>query len=146
LYRNKALVHHFKNPHKILKEINRVLKKDGTIIIADIYSSSIKEESELHNAIEQLRDPTHIKMLSLNEFVDLFRITQLKVNKVKYIDMQRYYDEWLEITNAPERYNAIFTILKNLISSDKRAGINLQMENDKINFVHKWVIYQLKKE
>lgn len=98
----------------------------------NIYSSNIKEEAELHNAIEQLRDPTHKKMLSLYEFDDLFRITQLKVNKVKYIDMQRYYDEWLKITNAPERYNAIFTILENLISSDKRDGINLQIKNDKI--------------
>jgi len=141
----KLSIHHFKNPFKVLEEMKRVLKKGGIIVIADIYASSIKDEARLHNAIEQLRDPTHTQMLSLEEYKELFRLTNLEVNLIKYIDMQRHYDEWLKITNAPERYDAIFTILENLIQCDRSAGINLQLNGDNIDFIHKWVIYKLKK-
>lgn len=136
-------IHHFKNPDIVIKEMKRVLKDDGRIIIADIFSSELLEENQLHNAIEQLRDPTHVKALSQSEFQSLFDTNGLAIKNMNIIETQREYGEWLKITNAPERYEALYIVLKNLIESNKKAGIQLKIVDDKIYFIHSWVIYEL---
>lgn len=136
-------IHHFKNPDIVIKEMKRVLKDSGRIIIVDIYSSGILEEAELHNAIEKLRDPTHVKALSLDEFEELFEQNSLCVKSIETIETAREYEEWLKITNAPERYEPLHIILKNLIACNKRAGIELTLSNEKIHFKHRFAIFEL---
>jgi ubiquinone/menaquinone biosynthesis C-methylase UbiE len=138
-------IHHFMNPDLTIKEMKRVLKPNGTILISDIYSSNDTEDAELHNAIEILRDPTHIKMLSLSEFEKLFSSNNLAITETSFINIEREYDEWLTITNAPERYQSLYIILKNLIKCGMTADIDLKYEDNKIYFLHKWVIYKLVK-
>lgn len=139
-------IHHFRKPEIVIREMKRILNDNGKIIIADIYSSEIPEESELHNAIEQLRDPTHVKALSIKEFNELFETNGFTINSMDMLETTREYGEWLDITNSPERYEPLYIILKNLVECNKDAGIDLRKLNEKIYFNHKLVIYELKKD
>ena len=51
-------IHHFLDPLIVLSEVKRILKSDGLLVIADLISSEDPTETRLHNALEQLRDPT----------------------------------------------------------------------------------------
>lgn len=62
--------HHFLYPASVLKEIIRVCKKKGHILIADIMME--KEASETFDHIEKLRDSSHVKALTQMEFTNLF--------------------------------------------------------------------------
>jgi ubiquinone/menaquinone biosynthesis C-methylase UbiE len=55
--------HHFAEPNVALKEMLRVLRRGGILTIADVVSSEEPDKSELQNAIEVLRDPSHVRML-----------------------------------------------------------------------------------
>lgn len=58
--------HHFLDQQAVLNEICRVCKQDGTILIADPVLS--KENVNAYNRMEKLRDPSHIQVLSVDEF------------------------------------------------------------------------------
>ncbi len=143
---NRLAIHHFFDPDKVLKEMKRVLKPNGKIIIADIHSSSNIADAELHNALEILRNPSHTKMLSLKEFEDLFADNNLKIMKHKLLKMQCELDKWLSVAESTEQSHALKCVIKNLINSGKNAGINLHWTKDAmIEFEHSWVIYKLGK-
>ncbi len=63
----RLAIHHFSEPRQVLGEISRVLRPGGRLVLADIVSSENPEESALHNALEVLRDPSHVRMLPASE-------------------------------------------------------------------------------
>src|ERR1019366_2649918 len=60
-------VHHFDRPARVMSEIFRVLRPGGSFVIADVIASEVSVEAELQNAIEILRDPSHVRMLPGSE-------------------------------------------------------------------------------
>jgi ubiquinone/menaquinone biosynthesis C-methylase UbiE len=57
-------VHHFEQPTAVLQEVHRVLATDGVLVLGDITCSANADEARLHNALEALRDPSHVQMLN----------------------------------------------------------------------------------
>ena len=66
-------VHHFDRPGRAMSEIFRVLRPGGRFVLADVISSELPAEAELQNAIEILRDPSHVRMLPGSELAALVR-------------------------------------------------------------------------
>lgn len=61
--------HHFLNPKAVLMEMIRVCKPDGIVLIADAALPSDKVDA--YNHMEKLRDPSHTKALSYEEWEQL---------------------------------------------------------------------------
>jgi SAM-dependent methyltransferase len=59
----RLAIHHFAEPQRALDEMFRVLQRGGSAVVVDVISSEDVAESNLHNAIERLRDPSHVRML-----------------------------------------------------------------------------------
>lgn len=68
--------HHFLNPSKVLDEMIRVCKPSGKIMVVDVALD--KQYSEAYNTMEKLRDPSHVRALSFDEFEILFSNGYLK--------------------------------------------------------------------
>lgn len=62
--------HHFLDPLAALKEMRRVCRPGGRIVVAD--SSPVSEKADAFNAMERLRDPSHTRALPPEELRDLF--------------------------------------------------------------------------
>jgi ubiquinone/menaquinone biosynthesis C-methylase UbiE len=136
----RLTLHHFPDLETALSEMIRVLQPHGKIVIADIISSQIPEESELHNALEVLRDPSHVKMLSHTELRHLIRATGL-ITKTEYSWVkEREFTEWMQITGAPERSEPLYIIMRELARVGIRAGIDLQISGATIIFKHRWIL------
>jgi ubiquinone/menaquinone biosynthesis C-methylase UbiE len=61
--------HHFPEPLAVLKEMIRVTKPGGTILIAD--SAPAAAKADAFNRMEKLRDPSHVRAMSLEEWRQL---------------------------------------------------------------------------
>jgi ubiquinone/menaquinone biosynthesis C-methylase UbiE len=68
--------HHFLDPLAVLKEMKRVCQAGGRIVVAD--SAPDREKADAFNAVERLRDPSHVRAMPVEELREMFRSAGLQ--------------------------------------------------------------------
>lgn len=67
---SRFALHHFLDPLAALKEMRRVCRPGGRIVVAD--SAPAASKAEAFNRMEKLRDPSHVRALPPEELCALF--------------------------------------------------------------------------
>ena len=134
----RAAVHHFADPQRAFNEMFRVLRGGGRAVVLDVVSAEDVNESSLHNAIEQLRDPTHVRMLRPTELdAGLARAGFCGLAHGTW-DMSRELEEWLDIVNDPARAEPLRIVVRALAEAGRSAGIGLSVRDGRVVFFHRW--------
>jgi SAM-dependent methyltransferase len=134
----RLAIHHFANPQRALDQMFRVLRPGGTAVIVDVVSSENDSESKLHNAIERLRDPSHVRMLPASQLDDGISRAGFGIAERATWDMDRELEEWLAIVDDPVRVEPIRTVIRTLAEAGRTAGIGLSFKNGLVVFFHRW--------
>jgi ubiquinone/menaquinone biosynthesis C-methylase UbiE len=134
----RLAIHHFANPQRALDEMCRVLCPGGAAVIVDVVSSEDARESKLHNAIERLRDPAHVRMLPPSELDAGLKRAGFRDIEHATWDMDRELEEWLAIVDDPARVEPIRTVIWTLAQSGRTAGIGLSVKDGRVVFFHRW--------
>jgi ubiquinone/menaquinone biosynthesis C-methylase UbiE len=134
---NRSALHHFPHPAVTLAEMTRVTRAAGRLVLVDVVASENSEESTLHNALEILRDPSHVRMLPQSELLAMVLDLGLHVQSSLTWINRREFDEWLRITNAPERMAPLHAVMRALAKAGIQAGVNLRLEDDMVVFEHR---------
>ncbi|NEU31006.1 class I SAM-dependent methyltransferase [bacterium LRH843] len=69
--------HHFPNPARFIAEVARVLTPNGKFILIDNVVPDDKQLAAFINTFEKLRDDSHVRCLSMNEWLHLLKVNQL---------------------------------------------------------------------
>ena len=136
----RLTIHHFLDPRRVMNEVVRVIREGGRVVIADVVSSEDDKEAMLHNALETLRDPTHVRMLSPGEMLEMIRSAGLRITSTSTWKMKRSYKEWIRITNAPERVEPLYVVMVALAKAGLHAGIDLYFDGETLGFNHQWLL------
>jgi len=131
-------VHHFDAPRLVLAEMFRVLKPGQKFVLADVVSSEDAAESELHNAIEVLRDPSHVRMLPATELTSMITAAGFVIETQTTWDQQRKFEEWASIVDDPQRVAPLRTIVQRLARAGEHAGFGLSLVGGAVVFFHRW--------
>ncbi|HTC12495.1 MAG TPA: methyltransferase domain-containing protein [Acetobacteraceae bacterium] len=131
-------VHHFDAPKAVLAELARVAKPGAQLVLADVVSSADARESELHNAIEILRDPSHVRMLPVSELRALITDAGFVIETESTWDQTRKFEEWAAIVDDPQRIGPLRVIVDRLARAGEHAGFGLQMTDGAVAFFHRW--------
>lgn len=142
----RLTLHHFPDPQPVMAEMVRVTQSGGKVILADVVSSENAEEAALHNALEILRDPSHLQMLSPSGFLGLIAAAGLRATATSTWEMQRSFEEWIRITNAPERAKPLFIVMRTLAQAGLHAGIDLRFDGKTVLFKHRWLLVTAQKD
>jgi ubiquinone/menaquinone biosynthesis C-methylase UbiE len=79
--------HHFLDPQRVLGEMVRVCEPGGRVVVIDVFTTS-PEQAEAYNRVEKLRDPSHVRALSLEELTGLFREARLRDLKTAFFKLE----------------------------------------------------------
>lgn len=134
----RLAIHHFEHPARVIAEMYRTLKPGGAMVIADVIVSEDPDEAALQNAIEIIRDPSHIRMLPESELLGFIRDAGFAVVSEDGWDKAREFEEWIGIVNDPQRVRPLRTVARALAEAGRTAGMGLVIDDGKIVFYHRW--------
>ena len=75
-------LHHMLDPAAAVAEMTRVCAPDGRVALVDVVTTD--EKTAAFNSMERLRDPSHVRALTLEELVNLARSNGLKDPKCDF--------------------------------------------------------------
>lgn len=141
----RAAFHHFEQAGDVLAEMRRVVQPGGSILVADIVTSEDAETAELHNAVERLCDPTHVRALPRSELEQLFADAKLTVERLIPTELHYDLEEWIghggpDTETAGEIRKRMGAWLEN-----DSAGLKVRAEDGRIKFSHQAVIVVAKR-
>lgn len=110
----RLTLHHLQKPLLVLREMARVCRAGGTVLVEDIYASEFPERAAYQDRWEILRDPSHVRTLPISELLELFRDAGLETGFVSTSeDLTPEVERWIATTKAtPERAREIRRLLE----------------------------------
>jgi ubiquinone/menaquinone biosynthesis C-methylase UbiE len=125
----RRAAHHFNNKNEFLKEAYRVLKKGGTLGIADMVTPAT-DNSESFNRLEQIRDSTHVKAEKVEQWKKLvYGAGFEELNMVE--SMEEFpYEKWIYPVDKDGQIS--IKAMEFLSSLSKSEASNIGYDKDKM--------------
>jgi SAM-dependent methyltransferase len=124
--------HHFLNPERVLREMIRVCKPGGKVVVADVAVEP--RNADAYNAMEKLRDPSHVRALTNLELGDLLREAGLiNISKGSYkveVELEMQLNASFPPPGGSDKLRKIF---RDDIGRDS-LGVGAHMAGDEIRF------------
>ena len=132
-------LHHFINPKKPFYEMKRVLKKGGKLVIWDMEATD-ESLRETDDKIETMRDPSHTRILSRDEFEKLFADgfeLQCEESTLVPVNLQ----SWMNLTDTPDDIQKeIVKLMKEDLAGGRKTGFSPYIKDSEIMFDHRWLL------
>jgi SAM-dependent methyltransferase len=120
-------IHHLPRPELAVQELARVTRTGGRILVVDQIASADPLEALQHNRIEHLRDPSHHRVLSDQDFRGLFEANWLVLQGFDVERENVELDRFLELAGCQgEPRDAVLAEVERLVAAGRTAGIALR--------------------
>ncbi len=96
----RVALHHFPQPERALVEMMRVCRHDGLVAVVDNVVPADAATARAINSFEKMRDPSHVRALTVQELADLFRAAGLQVTHTETLRKPLDFYDWLRRMNV----------------------------------------------
>jgi ubiquinone/menaquinone biosynthesis C-methylase UbiE len=130
--------HHLPKPRVVLREMVRVAKPEGRLLLIDPLGPESDSKYELYNRIEQVRDPSHAYTLRLTEILSMFETEGLEMLRQSLRRRPRMFNNWMVRAGSgpgTKRYQETRKLLEESMPGD-RGGFSAELQGDDIRIVH----------
>lgn len=137
---SRLAFHHFPDVNCCFNEMVRVLRPNGKLIIIDMEAAEEKLR-RIQDKIETVRDPSHIRNLSMKEMLELYSKHSFKVEICKTTEIPISAGEWLDFTETS--VSAKQELMKHFdhdISGTERTGFYPYQTDKEIYFNQRWIL------
>ncbi|HEY7033994.1 MAG TPA: methyltransferase domain-containing protein [Thermomicrobiales bacterium] len=119
--------HHFPRPDRFVLETSRVLKPDGRFILID---STVPDGTlgDFFNRFEKLRDPSHVRSLTIEEWSGLIAESGLSLRAIESFRKRHDFDDWTARSRTTPEARA--TLVEMMRSLGNEAGSEFEVEWD----------------
>jgi SAM-dependent methyltransferase len=136
----RFVVHHLADPAVALRELRRVCRPSGRIVVADLVALDDAVAAR-HNELERLRDPSHTTALSEDALVAAVADAGFEVRATDRHDHHIDFEAWLDRAHTPPgpaaEVRAAF-----VTEIDRGAPTGLRAERDadgRVALTQRWV-------
>ena len=124
--------HHMHNPKVVLKEMKRVCKPGGKILVTDVTPDFDKKNA--YNHVEKLRDPSHTEALTAEELRQMMESIECINIRIKHHDLEMDLETILQSSfPKPGDKDRIVQLFEQDLARD-HLGMRSYLKNDKIHF------------
>jgi SAM-dependent methyltransferase len=128
--------HHFLDPAAVLREMVRVCAPGGRIVVVDDYASEEPAKAAEFNRLEKLRDPSHVRALTLSELKGLFGTVGLPEPDATFYELRGEVQGLLARSFPnPGDDLKIIEIFKSS-AADDRLGVPVRLEEANIYYAY----------
>ena len=107
----RAATHHFRHLERSLEEARRVLRPGGRVAVID--SSGPREARDHLHQVELLRDPSHVRMLTVDEWIDRLEAAGFAVEEARLRQLEWDFEPWITRIGVPaDRVEALGAIVE----------------------------------
>jgi len=128
--------HHFLEPARVLREMVRVCAPEGRVVVIDEYASDDPEKAAAFNRLEKLRDPSHMRCLTLRELKDLFAAAALPEPRAGFYELRSTVQGLLDRSFPNPGDDVKITAMFKASASDDSLGIAVRVEAEEIHFAY----------
>ena len=137
---SRLAFHHFAGVEEPFKEMARVLKSGGKLVMIDMIVGDEALRDEV-DRIERLRDPSHVRDLTLSEMRNLYMANSISLKTQEQTDIPVSLEAWMELTKPDgETRKEIHTIMQADINGTSITGFAPYNRDGKIYFNQHWIM------
>ena len=128
--------HHFIEPLAVLREMVRVCAPGGCVLVADMHTSTDPAKGAEFNRMEVLRDPSHVRALTVAELKALFPVAGLPEAQIRFYELRDELENLLGRSFPnPGDGDKIREIFRTS-ARDDRLGIPIRLEGSRVNYAY----------
>ncbi len=137
---SRLAFHHFPEPETPFSEMARVLKPDGKLVMIDMAAAE-EPLRKTEDALEILRDPSHVRNLSQQEMLALYERHGLNIDCCEAVRMPVRLDNWMAYTATPPETQALIRAqMEAELTGGAPTGFYPYRQNSAIMFDQRWTL------
>jgi ubiquinone/menaquinone biosynthesis C-methylase UbiE/broad specificity phosphatase PhoE len=130
----RLLLHHSRKPERILREIARVLRPGGLLVLAELLSIDNSVKRATQNAIEERRNPSHVTARSAEQYNKLVTDAGLTIEMKDTVGFERELEEWLAAYRSDRSDAAVVREMVEAGLETDAAGMNPRRQGNTLVF------------
>ena len=138
--------HHFRRPEVVLREMNRVCRPGGSVVVVDLLASADNKLRARYNLLERLRDRSHTAALSRRQMESMATELGLKTMSFSSRGVRMDFEKWLGFAHAaPIARQRIRAALQKELKGGEPTGFQPIIEKGRLAFRHTWAVLVARK-
>ncbi len=121
--------HHYPRPAAVLREIARVLRPGGRLLLVDVVAPEEPARDTFLNAIELLRDPSHVRDHSVSQWQAMLREAGLAPDLLETWPLRLEFASWTARMRTPEPAAAQIRWLMDVAAEEVRAAFAIEPDH-----------------
>jgi ubiquinone/menaquinone biosynthesis C-methylase UbiE len=133
--------HHFRGPEAVLKEMIRVCRPGGNVVVVDLLAPADHKLRARYNLLERLRDRSHTEALSQRQMESMATKLGLKMMSFSSRQVKMDLEEWLDFAHAGlGARKAIRAALQQELKGSQPTGFHPIIDKGRLAFRHTWAV------
>jgi len=120
--------HHWFDVEQGLREARRVLKKGSTAVFIDVYSPGRPLLDTHLQAIELLRDTSHVRNYSAAEWTNMLTHAGFSVSATNTRQVRMHFETWIARMATPAVYEAAIRALQQAAPAEVREHFSIEVD------------------
>jgi ubiquinone/menaquinone biosynthesis C-methylase UbiE len=138
---SRFAVHHFVEPLVQVREMVRVCRPGGKVVLIDLVAPEDEGEATTYNRLEHLRDPSHTRALSTEELRGTLKGCGLSDIRTTSRDVEVEAERWLALAStATARAQALREDLMQDVLGSASTGMRPFLRDGVLMFTQRWVV------
>jgi len=138
-------MHHFLEPLGVLREMVRVCAPGGRVVVVDMHASENAAKAAEWNRAEKLRDPSHVRCLTLSEHKANFAKAGLPAPDVTFYELRDEIRNLLARSFPNPGDDVKIIEIYRASAEDDRLGIPVRRDGERIDYAFPIAVMSAKK-